>query len=414
MIALASLALALTAGMPQSEDDRGGDLAVRAEVLHLGTGERVEDGLVVVRDGRIVAVGPAARAPIPDDLTLLEAAVATPGLIDAHSCVGLAGFLNTDEDSDEFDPTEPLQPELRALDAYNPDDPLVAWLRGFGVTTVHTGHAPRGVVSGQSMVVKTSAPTLTEAVLVETAMVTATLGEAAQTEKGAGTRAKVAAMLRQALVDAEAYAAERETPAEDGAPRPRDLRKEALARVVRGELPLMITAQRAHDLRTALRLAADHPDLRLVLDGAAEAPDLLEEILAAGVPVIVHPTMARSGGETENLSMETPARLVQAGIPTALQSGYESYVPRTRCVLFEAGVAVRYGLSRDQALGLVTLDAARLLGVGDRVGSLEVGKHGDLALFDGDPFEYTSRCIGTVIEGRVASTGEAARLDEAR
>ena len=107
------------------------------------------------------------------------------------------------------------------------------------------------------------------------------------------------------------------------------------------------------------------------------------------MPVIIHPTMTRAFGEHENLSFETAAKLVAAGMPVALQSGYEAYVPKTRVVLFEAAVAAANGLSFEQALKTITIDAAKILGIADRVGSLEVGKDGDVALYDGDPFEYT-------------------------
>ena len=113
--------------------------------------------------------------------------------------------------------------------------------------------------------------------------------------------------------------------------------------------------------------------------------------------------MARPSGDLENLSFETAATLSKAGIPVAMQSGYEAYVPKTRVVLFEAAMAAANGLSKDQALATITREAAKILGVDDRIGTLEVGKDGDVALFDGDPFEYTTHCVGTVIEGRVVS-----------
>ncbi|HBR57512.1 MAG TPA: amidohydrolase, partial [Blastocatellia bacterium] len=124
---------------------------------------------------------------------------------------------------------------------------------------------------------------------------------------------------------------------------------------------------------------------------------------ASGFPVILHATMARAGGERENLSMETASRLKAAGIPFALQSGYEGYVPKTRVVLFEAAVAASNGLSQRDALASVTIDAAKILGIDNRVGSLAVGKDADIAMYDGDPFEYTSHCIGTIIDGKVVS-----------
>ena len=175
-----------------------------------------------------------------------------------------------------------------------------------------------------------------------------------------------------------------------------------LARVLNRELPLMVTANRAQDIASVLRLTREF-NLRLWLDSAAEAYLLIDEIKAAGVPVIIHPTMYRATRETENLSFETAAKLRQAGIPVALQAGYESYVPKTRVVLFEAALAAANGLTFEQALATITIDAAKILGIDQRVGSLEVGKDGDVAIYDGDPFEYTSHCIGVIIEGAVVS-----------
>jgi len=214
-----------------------------------------------------------------------------------------------------------------------------------------------------------------------------------------GNRAKAVAILRQELVKAQGYLAK-----QDGDdPPPRDLHLEALGALLRREVPLMVTVNRTHDVLAALRVAAEF-DLTLWLDGVAEAYDLIDEIRAAGVPVLLHPPMQRASGERENLSMTTPAMLRDAKIPFALQSGYESYVPRTRVVLFEAAIAASYGLGFEDALRSITIDAARILGIDERVGSLEAGKDGDLALYDGDPFEYTTHCVGVVIEGEVVST----------
>ncbi|MBV9781314.1 MAG: amidohydrolase family protein, partial [Acidobacteriaceae bacterium] len=119
-----------------------------------------------------------------------------------------------------------------------------------------------------------------------------------------------------------------------------------------------------------------------------------------------HPTMERASEETENISFEAAAHLQAAGIPYALQSGFESYVPKTRVILFEAAVAAANGLTFDQALASITINAAKLIGVANRVGSLEPGKDGDIALYDGDPFEYASHCIGVAIEGKMVSTAK--------
>ncbi len=388
----------------------GAQVAVRAGRAYTMAGPPIDDAVVVVRDGKIAEVGPASRVRIPNGYRVLEARVVTPGLIDAHTVVGMAGYLNYAHDQDQLDRTDPIQPELRALDAFNIRERLVEWVRELGVTTLHTGHGPGIVVSGQTMVTKTWGKSVEDAVLVPQAMVAATLGAGAlesRPGKSPGTRAKALALLRSELVKAQNY--DKKLRVKDESKRPaRDLRLETLVRVLHRELPLLVTVHRHQDILAALRLAEEF-EIRLVLDGCAEAYLVVDEIKAAGVPVIVHPTMTRagsygeSGSETENVSMETPAKLRAAGIPMAMQSGYESYVPKTRVVLFEAGLATAYGLSMEDALAAITIGAARILGVAERVGSLERGKDGDLALFDGDPFEYTTHCVGTVVEGEVVS-----------
>ena len=366
----------------------------------------IQNGVVVIVDGRISAVGPADQVQIPDGFRVLEAQVVTPGLIDAHSAVGLTGIYNQPHDQDQLERSAPMQPELRALDAYNVHEKLVEWVRSFGVTTIHTGHAPGELISGQTFIVKTTGNTVESAVMVETAAVAVTLSPLAAKKdrdkgKSPGTRGKMMAMLRQEFIKAGEYLQKREKAEADKRP-DRNLPLETLGRVLQREIPLMITAHRAQDIASALRLAREF-DIRIILDGAAESYLLIEQIKAAGVPVIVHPTMMRAYKETQNLSFETAARLRHAGITIALQSGYESYVPKTRVVLFEAALAAANGLSFEEALAAITIDAARILGVDDRVGSLEVGKDGDVALYDGDPFEYTSHCIGVIIEGDVVS-----------
>lgn len=378
-------------------------LVVRAKVVHTASSTPIEDGVVVVRDGKIVAVGRRADVAIPDGYRVLEAAVLTPGLIDAHSVVGLAGILNNErEDQEQLERSQPVQPELRAIDAYNARDPLVAWLREFGVTTIHTGHAPGELVSGQTCIVKTVGNSVEDAVLQRVAMIAVTLADSARKSGDAapGTRAKMMSLLRQELIAAREYAKKAE---QDGEKRSdRDLRKEALVEVLDKKIPLLVTAHKTTDIANALRLAEEF-DIRIVLDGAAEGYLLTERIQKAGVPVIVHPTMVRAVGDLANASFTTAAKLADAGILVAMQSGFESYVPKTRVVLFEAGMAAANGLGFDRALRAITIDAAKLLGIADRVGSIEVGKDADLVLFDADPFEYTSHVTHVVIDGKVVS-----------
>ena len=380
-------------------------VAVRGKTVHTLAGSAIADGIVLVRDGKIAAVGSAADIKVPDGFKVLEAAVVTPGLVDAHTVVGLAGSLNYAHDQEQLEPSAPMQPELRAIDAYNPQERLIEWVRAFGVTTIHTGHAPGELISGQTMVVKTKPGPVEAAVLVPSRMVAVTLGaDSIKSEaKSPGTRAKQMAMLRARFIQAQEYARKAAATEPDKKP-PRDLALEALGRVLAGEAQLLVTAHRAQDIANALRLA-EELKLPLVLDGAADAGLLLDRIRAAGVPVILHPQMARTTDDLENGSFETASVLRRGGIRFALQSGYESYVPKTRVVLFEAAIAASNGLSFDEALAAITIDAARILGVDGRVGSLAIGKDGDLALYDGDPFEYASHCTGVVIQGEVLSEG---------
>jgi len=373
-------------------------IAVKGETIWTMAGENITNGVVLIgANGKIEAVGTASQIKIPSGYKILSAKVVTPGLIDAHSVVGLSGYMNQPHDQMQVDLSSPIQPELRAIDAYNAEEKLIEWIRQYGVTTIHTGHAPAALVSGQTMIAKTFGKTIEDVVIVPTAMVAVTLGQAglAPQGKSPGTRAKAAAMLRAELIKAQNYGKKGDEQ--------KDLKQEIWKKVLNREIPLLITAHKAHDIMTALRIAKEF-NIRIVLDGASEAYLLIDEIKEAGVPVIIHPTMYRAGeNETANLSMETAAKLKAAGITVALQSGYETYVPKTRVVLFEAAIAAANGLSTRDALATITIDAAKILGIADRVGSIEVGKDGDLALYDGDPFEYTSHCIGTIVNGKIAS-----------
>ncbi len=376
-------------------------VAIRGEVVHPVAGPAINDGVVLIGDdGKIEAVGPADEVSIPDGYRTLSGAVVTPGLVDARSVVGLAGYLNQPHDQDQMDLSSAIQPELRAIDAYNARETLVAWLRNHGVTTVHTGHAPGPLVSGQTMIVKTRGENVDEAVIEPVTMVAMTLGRDATrvSDDAPGSRPNAMAMLRQELIRASEYAEHRE--GDD--PPARNLRLETLAGVLAGEIRILVTAHHAADIITALRLRREF-DLDMVLDGAAEAHLVVDEIREAGVPVILHPPLARYAGALEHGTFESARILNNAGIPVTIQSGYEPYVPKARVVLFEAAPLLGHGLSFDETLSLVTIDAARILGIDDRVGTLEPGKDGDVAIFDGDPFEYISRVCGVVIEGRVVS-----------
>lgn len=372
-------------------------IAVKGETIWTMAGENITNGVILIgANGKIERVGTAAQITIPANYKVYTAKVVTPGLIDAHTVIGLNGYLNQPHDQMAIDGSSPVQPELRAVDSYNTEEKLVEWVRGLGVTTIHTGHQPSALMSGQTMIAKTVGNSVEEATITQTAMIATTIGQAGLAGQGRspGTRAKQAAMLRAELIKALENSKK--------ADQPKDLKSEILVRVIKREIPLLITAHKAQDILTALRIAKEF-NIKIVLDGVSEAHLLLNEIKASGFPVIVHPTMYRAGGETESLSMETASKLKKAGIPVALQSGYEGYVPKTRTVLFEAAVAAANGLTPREALATITIDAAKILGLDSRIGSIAVGKDGDIAMYDGDPFEYVTHCIGTIINGKIAS-----------
>lgn len=375
-------------------------IAVQADTLYTMEGPKIVDGTVLVNDGKIEAVGSASDIQIPSDYEIHEASVVTPGLIDAHSVVGLAGIYNQDSDQDQLETSDAIQPQLRAFDAYNAREELVKFVLDKGVTTVHTGHGPGALASGQTMITKTPYNTVEKSLVDSATTVAFTLGSSVQRYfDKPGTRSKGVAMLRQKFIEAQEYAEKRN--AEDPEERPsKNLELDALADVLDGELTAMITAHRSQDIMSALRLKKEF-GFDMILDGAAEAYLLLDEIKEAGVPVFIHPTMIRTYGDSENASFTTAGELAEAGIPFAFQSGFESYVPKTRIILYEAAIAAAYGLDREKALESLTLQPAELLGIADRVGSLAEDKDADLVLFDGDPLEYRTHISSVIVDGKV-------------
>jgi imidazolonepropionase-like amidohydrolase len=375
-------------------------IALKGETVYTMNGAPIPNGVVLINKGKIEKVGQGIA--VPDGYRVISGKVVTPGLVDAHSVVGLAGIYNTPADQMQLDRTDPMQPELRAIDAYNAREPLVEYLRTFGVTTLHTGHAPGALASGTTIVVKTVGNTVNEALIDSTGMVAFTLGESVFSNyKSPQIISKAVAMIRGDFLKARDYLKKKGAKELDKRPAP-DLKMEMLGRVLRGEVKAMFTVHSAVTIMTVLRLQKEF-GFKLVLDGAAEAPIVIDEIKKAGVPVIVHPTMQRPSGDSKSASFETAALLRKNGIPFAIQSGYESYVPKTRVVLFEAAIAAANGLSREDALASITIDAAKIIGVDRRVGSLEAGKDGDAVVFDGDPLEYTTHVLAVAINGSIAS-----------
>jgi len=378
-------------------------IAVRAGLLHTASGPPITDGLVIVEDGKIRLAGKAEGVKLPEGTAVLAAAVVTPGLIDAHTVVGVSGRLNVPADQDQDEKSDPNQADARILDSFNPDEVLLEFALRHGVTVIQACPGPINVIGGQAGIFRTFAATAEAATVRFPSAMVFHLGEVPKTSypgKAPGTRMGTAALIRNALVAATNDRVKRKAAKPDSPP-DRNLKLEALGLLLDRKVPAIFAAHRADDLVTALRLA-DEFGLEARLSLATEAYRIVDTIAAAKVPVLVHPTMQRPASpETFNTTLNNAAILADRSIPVAIVSGYESYVPKTRVPLYEAAVAMANGLGYDRALKSITFDAARILKIDRDYGSLEPGKVADVVLYDGDPFEYTTHVTHVVLGGRI-------------
>jgi imidazolonepropionase-like amidohydrolase len=377
-------------------------IAIKADLLYPVSTMPIRDAVVLIKDGKIKSVGTAASISIPAEYKIYTAKSVTPGLVDARTVIGMSGVLNIAADQDQLEKSSPIQPELRAIDAYNPEEKLVKTARELGVTTMHTGHGVGALVSGQTIIVKTKKGNVDQVTLNPFCMLAMTIGpDVSGNFSSPGTKAKQMSMIRTELLKAKEYL--KKMSDKDSAKRPTyDLKMDALSKMLKGEIKALITANRSVDIMNAIRLSKEF-NFKLVIDGAAEAYLLTNEIKEAKAEIILHPTMARNEDEMVNMNRESAILLTKAGIPVSIESGYESYVPKTRIVLYEAAVAVSYGFSFDEALKSITLNPAKLLGIDKQVGSIEVGKDADLVLYNGNPFEYTTKVCTVFIDGTEVS-----------
>lgn len=372
-------------------------IAVKADTVFTVAGNPIANGVVLIKDGKIEAVG--SNLSIPNGYTVYTAKIVTPGLIDARSVVGFSGAYNVPSDQDQIEKSSAVQPELRAIDAYNPEDKLVEYVRRNGITTLHTGHGIGALFSGQTMVVKTKVGITDDVTVKPLAMIAMTIGPSVSANyTSPGTKGKQIAMLRTELLKAQSTmkAGLKDSSKANSS----DLKQQMLQMLLKREVKALIEANTAVDIMDAIRVAKEF-NLALVIEGGAEAYRLIDQIKSAHAEIIVHATMARASGDMLNMTMENAAILTKAGIPVSIESGYEGYVPKTRIVLFEAATAIRYGLSYEDALKAITINPAKLLGLDKQIGSIEKGKDADLVLFNGDPFEYTTKPCMVIIDGKV-------------
>jgi imidazolonepropionase-like amidohydrolase len=406
-LALTSIAASITAASAASADA----LVVHVEQLMTGTGTTLHNAHVVIENGRFTSVRAAGEVALPADARELTGWVATPGFIDAQTSAGLSGLRNVPSVLDQDERTDPDQSALRAIDAFDPRDPLLRFLLEHGVTIVQAGPGPANPIAGQAGIFRTSSSgtgsssgdSADDRVVRFPSAMVFNLGEEPKAtyeeSRGRSTRMGTAALIRERLTAARAYG--KRGGLFGGAPDEPDLGLEALGEVVRGSLPAIFTAHRADDILTALRIIREF-ELQAAIGSATEGYLVRPQLRAARVPVFLGPVMERvSLPETENASYENAALLTRARIKIAIRSGFEAYVPKNRVLLFEAAIAAVNGLGAEAALHAITLAPAEMLGIAADYGSVEVGKVADLVLFDGDPFEYTTHVTAVIAGGRI-------------
>lgn len=366
-------------------------------------------GDVAIENGKIVAVGQNlsySDAEVRD----VTGMTVMPGIVDPHCHIGMWEDAMGFEGADGNECTNPITPELRAIDAINPYDRCFEEAVAGGVTTCVTGPGSANVIGGQFVAIKTYGDSVEDMVLRFPVAVKAAFGENPKRvyngkNQTPSTRMATAALMRKALIEAQEYNEKLEKGKADPEKMPeRNLGKEILARVIRRELPMKIHAHRADDILTAIRICREFK-LRYTLDHCTEGyliTDKLKEALSEDCEgIIVGPLLTdRSKIELKNLSFKAPKVLEQAGIEYAMMTDHpvtpEQYLPIC------TAVAVREGASEEGALKAITINAAKITGIADRVGSIEVGKDADIAVFSGHPFDFRSRCVLTLVNGKVA------------
>ncbi len=364
-------------------------------------------GDIAIENGKIVAMGEELKY---DDAEYINVSGCTliPGIVDAHCHIGMFedGMGFEGDDGNEY--SNPVTPELRAIDAINPYDRCFEEARMNGITTVVTGPGSANVIGGQFAAMKTAGSRVEDMVINESIAMKAAFGENPKRvysgSKTFFTRMTIASTLRKTLIETKEYDRKIREAGDDASKKPAfDFKLEAMLPVIRRELPLKIHVHRADDILTAIRIAKEF-NLKITLDHFTEGYLIINKIkddlkqLDAGV--IVGPLLSdRSKVELRNLSMTAPRTLYENGIKFAMMTDHpvipEQYLPVC------AALAVREGLSEKAALESITINAAEIVGIADRVGSLEIGKDADIAVYYGHPFDFRARCVMTLVNGEI-------------
>jgi imidazolonepropionase-like amidohydrolase len=386
----------------------GGDaimLTIKGAKIYTITKGVIDKGTVLIDGVKIIKVG--ARVGLPEKCEVIDAAgkVVTPGLIDAHAHVSIweEGFGWEGNDVNEL--TDPVTAQVRAIDAINPEDQGLTDAVQGGVTAVWSAPGSGNVIGGEGITMRTYGKTVDDMALRSPYGLKAAFGEnpkrvySAQ-KKMPSTRMGTAAVLREALTKAQNYLAKQEKAKTDPDKAPdRDLKMEALARVLRREYPLRTHAHRADDILTALRIAEEF-NIIMTIEHCTEGHKIADLLAEKGIACVVGPSLtSRSKVELRGRNLKTPGVLAKAGVKVALMTDHP--VIPVQYLTLAAGLAIREGMDEEAAMRAVTINAAEICGVGERLGSIEEGKEADLVVWTGHPFELKAKVAATIIGGKV-------------
>ena len=363
----------------------------------------IEKGYVRTNGNRIEDIGDMSSflwKSADDRVIDVDGAWVMPGMIEAHSHIGITEEKVGAMGDDCNEGTSPVTPALRALDAVNPMDAAFHDAIQAGITSVMVGPGSANVVGGQFLFMKTHGRCIDEMVVKHPAAMKVAFGENPKNLYGEkdqmpATRMGIAATLRKTLFEARQYKKDKES----GNLEKEDFEMEPWIPVLNKEIPLKAHAHRADDILTAIRIAKEF-DVDITIDHGTEGHLITEEIAASGFPVILGPELSsRSKPEVQYMNFKTPGKIQEKGILFSITTDHPvsmiQYLPL--CV----GLAVKQGLPVAEGLKALTINAARICRVDDRVGSLRVGKDADIAIFTGNPMEIFTETLYTIIDGKI-------------
>ncbi|MGD9345732.1 MAG: amidohydrolase family protein [Candidatus Aminicenantes bacterium] len=370
---------------------------------------KISEGKILIREGKIEKVGKEFEIPEDAKIIDLKDRWILPGLIESHTTLG-AGSRYEGPNADEI--SAPNTAQLKIIDAINPFNKNIKYTRMAGITSGMLTPGRQNVIGGQTAVVKFRGKTVSEMILREPAGLKFSLGEGPKTTYGSkgrlpSTRMGSAYLIRKALLEAEDYIRQWDnytrTKAKDKEVKPpkRDLKLEPLAQVRMGKLTAFFECYRVDDILTVLRIL-DEFSLEGVLVGCTEGYKVAEEIAKREVPVIVSPFgVGPRRMETQDITIKNAAILASSGVKVIIKGEEAFGVGTIRELPLLTAFAVKGGLERDLALRAITLSAAEVLGVADRIGSIEPDKDADLVVLSGDPFHYRTFVERVYIDGKM-------------